>query len=909
MIDFQSLASRLLSQARSLLPSWFPAGKMHGHEFCVGDLAGSEGESLKINVVTGRWQDFSTGDKGGDLISLYAAMHGIKQSEAVKQLDDGTTSPRVAPAQSKPAEPERAEWTPVIPVPADAPAPPDEFYRKMAGEWTKLVVRARWTYTNAAGEPVGHVCRFEWYDPRGELAKDVIPQVYCRNADGQHQWRWRAFAQPRPLYNLKELRDRPDAPVMVVEGEKKVEAIRKLAPQYVGIAWQGGAKAWRKSDWSPINGRKVLLWPDADQKTVKTEREASIYKTPIGELIPQNQQPGVLAMWEIGHHVYSKCPEVKIILPAGKPDGWDAADALADGMDWAALKEWALPLVQQITGATDGRQQSSSGVSTQQAAGRTVHGRAREADDRKGEASADADAPGDVAERRAQRAAGEDAERGEHGDHQDGEGGQGADQRPARGPQSDAGSGVEVRDDESRSAGRDHADRALSRTDAARPGSAQREGSRALRASADREALTPATSQGWANRWLALSLDRTGNGAPFMNLTNAMRVLMGEPSMHSRVWYDEFLDRQMTGEPPREWTDDDDLQVQLFMQAEIGLSKIGMDAVRGAVRMFAKQNARNCVRDWLDTLTWDEQPRIDQFFVDVFGAEDNEYTRAAGRNFWISIAARAYDPGCKVDNMIVLEGAQGLGKSMALRIIGGDWFAEQHESAANAKAFSEILKGKLLIEIAEMDAFNRTEVNTIKKVVSCQFDRYRKAYDREARDHQRQCVLVGTTNKDDWNRDETGARRFWPIRCAGLVRIDLVRENRAALFAEAVAEFKAGSTWWEMPSASTLREQSARFDNDPWLSAIESFLSIARETHMNEILIGCLKFELQKVGRQEHNRVASCLRKLGWTKGGNARRNGSQVRLWLPPSTDATVAANVGRSSDPKQQEEPNPFQ
>jgi predicted P-loop ATPase len=914
VIDFASLAARLLQQSRSLLPAWFPAGKMNGHEFEVGDLAGSEGKSLKINVNTGAWSDFSSGDAGGDLISLYAAMHGLKQSEAVKALEgDGTIATRVPPAPA--AKPERGEWTPILP-PADAPKPTDEFYRKEQGEWVKLLVRLRWSYTDATGALIGYVCRFEWYDA-DELKKDVIPQVYCQHADGRKQWRWRAFADPRPLYNLKELADRPDAPVMIVEGEKKVEALRKLAPQYVGIAWPGGAKAWRKADWRPIKGRKVLCWPDADQKTVKTEREAQRYGVAIGEMIPRDMQPGILAMWEIGHHVIGYCPEVKIILPTGKPDGWDAADAVAEGMDWQAFKAWAIPLVQQLEeGATDGRRKTAArdtGVSTQGSSAEADHGGRGQGSgtrDRDGRADVDTSQAGDRAAGHTDLARRDDASEADRGADR----AQPSDRGTEVGPRRDAGGTATLRDDEPRSSGRDHEAGTLSRTVQAERGSGDGARSTELRTDADpaqpaKQAgarTAPAEAQGQVGRWLSWGLDRNGNGLPYTNLNNAVRVLEADPSIRGVCWFDEFLQRILTGDPVREWSDADDINLTLYMQREVGLTKMALEVVRNAVVVAARQDTRNCVRDWMNSLAHDGTPRIDHFFIDVFGAKDDEYVRAAGRNFWISIAARVFDPGCKVDNMIILEGAQGLGKSMALQIIGGDWYAAQHESATNAKAFAEILQGKLIIEIEEMDAFNRAEVNTIKKIVSAPADRYRAAYGRHAADHKRQCVMIGTTNKDDWNRDETGARRSWPIKCDGLVRIDVLRENRAQLFAEAVAAYKAGSRWWEMPDAQTRQEQRARYDADPWLGAISGWVATLSETNTNEILIGCLHYSIRDITRTEQMRVAACLRILGWTNSGNKRRNGEQVRVWIPPSALGLDAAG---SSGQVATKKDHPFQ
>jgi len=905
VIDFVGLAQRLLSQSRTLLPQWFPAGKIRGHEFVVGDLAGAEGESLSININTGMWGDFSSGEKGGDLISLYAAMEGITQGEAARRLTaDHTIAAHVSTAV-KPKQERNQEWTPVHPIPADAPPAPDEWYRKDGKDWVKNVVRVRWTYRDTLGRPMFNVCRFEWFNPKGELCKDVIPQVYAQNADGRHQWRWRSPSDPRPLYNLHELVSRPNDPVMIVEGEKKVEALRILAPQYVGIAWQGGSKAWRKTEWEPLKGRKVLLWPDNDLKTVKTARDAERYKVAIGELIPRDMQPGILAMWEIGHHVLGYAAEVKIILPAGKPDGWDAADAVADGMDWTAFKSWALPLVQQLTGANDGHGDSSRSARRDQKAGtenaQTAPGESVvRGDERAGRRSDPrAAAPdGQPLARDAVRDSAEGTPRAQDADSGD-----------ARGHDRPVADHPEPAGGDHRGEGRDAADRALSRSVQGSDRSAGVE----LRTEANpaQRPASPAEQapQSQVGRWLSWGLDRNGNGLPYTNLNNAVRVLEADPTLKSLCWFDEFLGRILTGNPAREWTDGDDINLTLYMQREIGLTKIGLDVIRNAVVVIAQRDTRNCVKDWIATLAWDGTPRIEHFFIDVFGAEDNDYVRAAGQNFWISLAARIYKPGSKVDNMIVLEGAQGLGKSQALAIIGGEWFGEQHESATNAKAFAEVLQGKLVIEISEMDAFDRSEVKRVKAVVSSSSDRYRPAYGRHARDHARQGVMIGTTNKDDWNRDETGARRFWPIRCAGLVRLDVLAENRAQLFAEAVATYRAGATWWEMPAERTGQEQRARFDADPWLGQIASYTQMMRETSTNEVLLGCLHYSIREITRLEQMRVASCLRVLGWTNKGNVKRKGVVMKVWINPAMGSDGSDVNGKGSDVVATENHDPFQ
>lgn len=398
-------------------------------------------------------------------------------------------------------------------------------------------------------------------------------------------------------------------------------------------------------------------------------------------------------------------------------------------------------------------------------------------------------------------------------------------------------------------------------------------------------------------RWREWGLQLGSNGGPpLANLNNAVCILENDENLKGIVSFDEFLQRVMTGSPPREWGDHDDIRLALYMQRDLGMSKIGREIVAQAVLAVAHNNRTNCVRDWLDSLEHDGTPRIDEFFADCFGAESNEYTQAASRNFWLSMVARVYRPGCKVDNMVVLEGKQGLGKSTALQVIGGDWFAEQHESATNPKGFAEILQGKLLVEISEMDSFNRAEVNRVKQTISCPSDRYRASYGRYASDHPRQCVFVGTTNRDDWNKDETGARRFWPIACKGQVDIEAVRNNRDQLFAEAVKRHKAGEPHWHMPVEATQHEQQARYQADPWTDAIadiikgESGVTTSHVAHK-------LNISIERRDRSAEMRIGSCLRFLGW-KRDRARVDGKLTWLYAP-SDEGGYGRNGGNTETP----------
>lgn len=352
-------------------------------------------------------------------------------------------------------------------------------------------------------------------------------------------------------------------------------------------------------------------------------------------------------------------------------------------------------------------------------------------------------------------------------------------------------------------------------------------------------------------------------------------MLEHDPLLAGLVWFDEFLQRLMThgvverSDRMREWTDQDDITLTLYMQRALGLQKMGVQTVNQAVVAVAYRYKRNSVREWLEALpAWDEVERCPSFFVDVFGAKDSNYTRSAARNFWIALIARALDPGCKVDNVVVLEGAQGKKKSSALALLVGDqWFAEAQEDITS-KDFYVSMQGKWLIEISELASFGRAEVEIIKRVVSAKIDRYRPPYGRAAVDHPRMSVFVATTNKDDWNKDETGARRFWPVRCEGDIRHDLIVANKAQLFAEALARWRRRESWWEMPEAETADEQERRYQADPWFERVRSMLGPARRTAgvTTSELMDDLEIDVARQDRTAEMRVGGILRKLGWVR-------------------------------------------
>lgn len=406
----------------------------------------------------------------------------------------------------------------------------------------------------------------------------------------------------------------------------------------------------------------------------------------------------------------------------------------------------------------------------------------------------------------------------------------------------------------------------------------------------------PATSNAFqCVLWDDLGLALNGRGIPPANIDNAVRVLERHPDLKGCVWFDEFTGRAMTswGGGIREWGEAETLAATLLLQRSVGLTLMTPTTVDAAVNATAFANRRNSAQEWLRALAWDGVERLPLLLTRGFGAAANDYTVAVGRCFMVGMVARVLRPGCKVDTMPVFEGSQGLGKSAALQaLVGADWFAEAAESVI-AKDFFVGLQGKVLIEIAELDTFSRSEVTAVKRVLTCQTDRFRAPYGRRAEDHPRTCVFSGTTNRDDWNRDETGARRFWPVACTA---IDLVwiRESRAQVFAEAVTRLDRGEEWWDVPAGDARREQEARREGDEWEAPIARYLAGRREVEVAAILENGLGMTPDKWSKPIQMRVAAILRGMGWARA-DTWWEGRKAKVWRSPMANGDQGGKGGK--------------
>lgn len=326
--DFERIIAAALSGIDAVLSHWLPGGKRQGHEYLPLNPRRSDSKpgSFSINLNTGAWSDFATGDKGGDLVSLVAYLENIKQGEAAKLLSDflglsaektdppkRATSVRNCTADIKPSTQEnKPAWRALLPVPADAPQPPKQHSKHGKPSM-------RWEYRNANGL----LCWVYRFEPKGEAdRKQFCPLTFCEDASGKCEWRWQALPDPRPLYHLDQLTARRDAPVIVCEGEKAADAAALLFPDYVAVTMLSGAQSPHKTDWTPLQGRTVWLWADNDEAGHKCMAAVADLLDKVGAR--EVQRIDLAALTEADKPL---------------PDKWDAADALADGFTAERINE------------------------------------------------------------------------------------------------------------------------------------------------------------------------------------------------------------------------------------------------------------------------------------------------------------------------------------------------------------------------------------------------------------------------------------------------------------------------------------------------------------------------------------------------------------------------------------------
>ncbi len=372
---------------------------------------------------------------------------------------------------------------------------------------------------------------------------------------------------------------------------------------------------------------------------------------------------------------------------------------------------------------------------------------------------------------------------------------------------------------------------------------------------------------------------RNDKGLPVWCPATAIAMLENHSDWQGCLCHDAFLQCDMLYRPVpgtdeiqdfeiREIRDTDIVQAQVWFNRN-GFPDATRNTVADAIQAAAGANTVDPLRDWLASLEWDRRPRLSSWLMNYLGAEESTYNVAVGRCWMISAVARVFSPGCKADGCIVLEGDQGSGKSSVLRELAGPKFFGDSLPDISSKDSKQFLRGKWIIELAELATLNRASFEAIKAFISRQIEQYRPSYGRKDIVEPRRCVFAGTTNRDDYLRDSTGNRRFWPVR-TGSIDVEGVRRDRDQLWAEAVNAYQSGEAWWLSAEISKLAslEQSERGEDDPWVVEVSRYCEGREFVACKPILAEALGFRSENMGQRETKRVAGILRSLGYQRDG-----------------------------------------
>lgn len=415
------------------------------------------------------------------------------------------------------------------------------------------------------------------------------------------------------------------------------------------------------------------------------------------------------------------------------------------------------------------------------------------------------------------------------------------------------------------------------------------------------------------------ALVRNKNGDIEKSISNIVLVLTRDPQFKGKFWVDEFANRSMTtlplpwddGEGNRDWRDSDDAQLALKLEREYGLT--GDSKIEKALKVVGDNNRKNEVKTLLESFRWDGVERIPTLLHDYLGAEQSVYTADIMKKSLAAAVARAVsNVGVKFDSMVIFTGKQGIGKSTFLSKLGMSWFSDSLYSFEGKDA-AELIQGTLINEVGELSAMNKSETEAIKQFLSKTQDIYRAAYGRHTAKYPRRCVFFGSTNSQEFLKDETGNRRFWPVKVGEYEPTKSIFKDLDGeitnIWAEAYTYYMLGEKLFLEGESLEISErmQETFREIDPWQGEIEEFLNMKipidwynrsrgeqiqfvngnldlKETPLidrdrvcvKEIWLLCFGGDIRYCTRREANRITAIITGLfGWKRMDKAARFGT----------------------------------
>ncbi|CAG4906218.1 VapE domain-containing protein [Paraburkholderia saeva] len=396
-------------------------------------------------------------------------------------------------------------------------------------------------------------------------------------------------------------------------------------------------------------------------------------------------------------------------------------------------------------------------------------------------------------------------------------------------------------------------------------------------------------------------LRRTDKGALLPSLDNVFAILSNDEQWRGVFGFEQFALRIVKLKPPPfeggeagEWSDRDDARCVLWLGQRYSFSPRS-DVVADAVFLVADRHRYHEVRDYLDGLQWDGTERLRTWLIRHALAPDTEYVRLVAYKFLLGAVGRVMKPGCKMDNVLILEGIQDAGKSGLFRTLFGEqWFTDANIVIGDKDTFA-VMAGKWLIELAELDALSKSDSSNAKRFFTTAVDTYRPPYARRAIDVPRQSVFGGTVNFDTYLKDESGNRRYWPVKAGAPLDLPALARERDQIWAEAYQAYREWETakaeaagilpapWQVLSHEKPLFsvEQEARYEGDIYETMIARHIEMLSKVTMEQILGDCLKLEISKWTPAEQRRVGKAMKSLGWVR--KRASTGNREWYYTPP--------------------------
>ena len=317
------------------------------------------------------------------------------------------------------------------------------------------------------------------------------------------------------------------------------------------------------------------------------------------------------------------------------------------------------------------------------------------------------------------------------------------------------------------------------------------------------------------------------------------------------------------------WRDVDYVNLRAFFNA------INYDCtvatIKESIDHIAEYNAYHPIQDYFNSLEWDKTPRLSNWLTYYFGVEKNPYTTAIARKILLAAVARTYLPGTKFDHILILEGDQRIGKSTAISIMAGQWYSDAFIDVQNKDSIAQ-LQGILLYELGEMACATKAETEALKAFISRSTDKARLAYRQNAEIFPRQCIFIGTSNENDYLKDETGNSRFWPVKCNGSVKLKELKTDRDQLWAEAVHTHQTNPEPlylenYDIQEMASIQQESRRA-HDEWEVIIIEWLNEENHNRITgkEIWTECFGKSAVNFDRASQWRISRCMKAVGWDR-------------------------------------------